>query len=106
MVYFGVVMLIVVVFFCYSNVGEVLVGKGLVIVVRYRMEDDQRFEYYDELLVVEVRVQKKGVGLYFKKEVLIYRVVDVFGVRFFFFFKVCEEIVRYSRIRNESSNKK
>lgn len=44
------------------------------------MEDDQRFEYYDELLVVEVRVQKKGVGLYFKKEVLIYRVVDVFGV--------------------------
>lgn len=67
-------------FFCYSNVGEVLVGKGLVIVVRYRMEDDQRFEYYDELLVVEVRVQKKGVGLYFKKEVLIYRVVDVFGV--------------------------
>lgn len=86
MAYFGVVMLIVVVSLCYSNVGEALVGKGLATVVRYRMEDDQRSEHYDELLAAEARAQKKGVGLHSKKEAPIHRVADVSGVSGFFFF--------------------
>lgn len=73
--------------------------------VRYRMEDDQRSEHYDELLAAEARAQKKGVGLHSKKEAPIHRVADVSGVRFFFF-KVCEETARYLRTKNESSNKK
>lgn len=61
------------------NVGEALVGKGLATVVRYRMEDDQRSEHYDELLAAEARAQKKGVGLHSKKEAPIHRVADVSG---------------------------
>lgn len=72
---------------CYSNVGEALVGKGLATVVRYRMEDDQRSEHYDELLAAEARAQKKGVGLHSKKEAPIHRVADVSGVRVFFSLK-------------------
>lgn len=78
---FWCLMLIVVVSLCYSNVGEALVGKGLATVVRYRMEDDQRSEHYDELLAAEARAQKKGVGLHSKKEAPIHRVADVSGVR-------------------------
>lgn len=57
-----------------------MVGKGLATVVRYRMEDDQRSEHYDELLAAEARAQKKGVGLHSKKEAPIHRVADVSGV--------------------------
>ncbi|XP_062586352.1 staphylococcal nuclease domain-containing protein 1-like [Saccostrea cucullata] len=61
------------------NVGEALVGKGLATVVRYRQEDDQRSEHYDELLAAEARAQKKGVGLHSKKEAPIHRVADISG---------------------------
>lgn len=61
------------------NIVEVFVSKGLVIVIRYWQDDDQRLLYYDELFVVEVRVIKNGKGLYSKKEVFIYCVVDIFG---------------------------
>ena len=68
-------------FFLHRNVGEALVGKGLATVIRYKMEDDQRSEHYDELLAAEARAQKKGVGLHSKKEPPIHRVADVTGVR-------------------------
>lgn len=87
MAYFGVWCSLLLFPLCYSNVGEALVGKGLATVVRYRMEDDQRSEHYDELLAAEARAQKKGVGLHSKKEAPIHRVADVSGVRFFFFLK-------------------
>lgn len=76
--------------------------------VRYRMEDDQRSEHYDELLAAEARAQKKGVGLHSKKEAPIHRVADVSGVSGFFFFKLCEETARDFRNKSEStgSNKK
>lgn len=80
MAYFGVWCSLLLFPLCYSNVGEALVGKGLATVVRYRMEDDQRSEHYDELLAAEARAQKKGVGLHSKKEAPIHRVADVSGV--------------------------
>ncbi|XP_056013676.1 staphylococcal nuclease domain-containing protein 1-like isoform X1 [Ostrea edulis] len=61
------------------NVGEALVGKGLASVVRYRQEDDQRSEHYDELLAAEARAQKKGVGMHSKKDAPTHKVADVSG---------------------------
>lgn len=107
MAYFGIWCSLLLFPLCYSNVGEALVGKGLATVVRYRMEDDQRSEHYDELLAAEARAQKKGVGLHSKKEAPIHRVADVSGVSgFCFFFKVWEETARYFRNKSESCNKK
>lgn len=41
--------------FCYSNIAEALVSKGLATVIRYRQDDDQRSSHYDELLAAEAR---------------------------------------------------
>ena len=43
-------------------------------------DDDQRSSHYDELLAAEARAQKKGVGLFSKKEPPIHRVADIAGV--------------------------
>lgn len=94
---FGVWCLLLLFSLCYSNVGEALVGKGLATVVRYRMEDDQRSEHYDELLAAEARAQKKGVGLHSKKEAPIHRVADVSGVSGFVWKK------KYGRKQQEIS---
>ncbi|KAK7494857.1 hypothetical protein BaRGS_00013984, partial [Batillaria attramentaria] len=61
------------------NIAEALVSKGLATVVRYRQDDDQRSSHYDELLAAEARAQKKGVGLFSKKESPIHRVADIAG---------------------------
>ena len=63
-----------------SNIAEALVSKGLARVVRYRQDDDQRSSHYDELLAAEARAEKKGVGLFSKKESPLHRVADIAGV--------------------------
>ena len=55
-------------------------SKGLARVVRYRQDDDQRSSHYDELLAAEARAEKKGVGLFSKKESPLHRVADIAGV--------------------------
>ena len=62
--------------------AEALVSKGLVTVIRYRQDDDQRSSQYDVLLAAEARAQKKGVGMHSKKEPPIHRVADIAGVCF------------------------
>nr|BAC65164.1 4SNc-Tudor domain protein [Seriola quinqueradiata] len=61
------------------NIAEALVSKGLVTVIRYRQDDDQRSSHYDELLAAEARAIKNGKGLHSKKEVPIHRVADISG---------------------------
>lgn len=68
--------------FCFSNVAEALVSKGLATVIRYKQGDDQRSSCYDDLLKAEDRAEKKGVGLHSKKDVPIMRVSDLSGVSF------------------------
>lgn len=63
-----------------SNVAEALVSKGLATVIRYRQGDDQRSSCYDDLLKAEDRAEKKGVGVYSKKDFPTIRVADVSGV--------------------------
>ncbi|KAK7107596.1 staphylococcal nuclease domain-containing protein 1-like [Littorina saxatilis] len=61
------------------NIAEALVSKGLARVVRYRQDDDQRSSHYDELLAAEARAEKKGVGMFSKKESPLHRVADIAG---------------------------
>ncbi|KAL8583257.1 hypothetical protein ACOMHN_043092 [Nucella lapillus] len=61
------------------NIAEALVSKGLARVVRYRQDDEQRSSHYDELLAAEARAEKKGVGLFSKKESPLHRVADIAG---------------------------
>ncbi|XP_076445232.1 staphylococcal nuclease domain-containing protein 1-like isoform X2 [Babylonia areolata] len=61
------------------NIAEALVSKGLAKVVRYRQDDDQRSSRYDDLLAAEARAEKKGVGLFSKKESPLHRVADIAG---------------------------
>lgn len=59
------------------NVAELLVGKGLASVVRYRQDDDQRSSRYDELLTAEAQAIKSGKGLHSKKEAPGLRINDL-----------------------------
>lgn len=54
-------------FYC-SNLAELLVGKGLATVVRYRQDDDQRSSRYDDLLAAEAQAIKGVKGVHSKKE--------------------------------------
>lgn len=72
--------------YLFSNVAEALVSKGLATVVRYRADDDQRSAHYDELLCAETKAVKAGKGMHSKKENPVHRVVDLSGVKNFFFF--------------------
>jgi len=68
-------------FFFYSNIGEALLCKGYVTVVRYRQDDDQRASDYDLLLAAEAKAVKESKGVYSKKEAKTQTVVDITGVR-------------------------
>lgn len=59
------------------NVAELLVGKGLATVVRYRQDDDQRSSRYDELLAAEAQAIKAAKGIHSKKEVIRLRINDL-----------------------------
>lgn len=48
--------------------AELLVGKGLATVVRYRQDDDQRSSRYDELLAAEAQAIKGTKGVHGKKD--------------------------------------
>ncbi|XP_077528876.1 staphylococcal nuclease domain-containing protein 1 [Haemaphysalis longicornis] len=61
------------------NVAEALVGKGLATVVRYRQDDDQRSQFYNDLLAAEMKAQKSARGLHSKKDASVHRVVDLAG---------------------------
>lgn len=61
----------------HRNVAELLVGKGLATVVRYRQDDDQRSSRYDELLAAEAQAIKGSKGLHGKKEVAGVRINDL-----------------------------
>lgn len=50
-----------------QNVAELLIVKGLVTVVKYRMDDDQRASDYDSFLAAELKAQKMAKGLYSNK---------------------------------------
>lgn len=59
------------------NIAELLVGKGLASVVRYRQDDDQRSSRYDELLTAEAQAIKTAKGLHSKKEAPGVRINDL-----------------------------
>ncbi|XP_071791896.1 staphylococcal nuclease domain-containing protein 1-like isoform X2 [Asterias amurensis] len=61
------------------NLAEALVSKGLVTVIRYRQDDDQRSAHYDALLTAETRAIKNGKGVHSKKEYPIHRIADTSG---------------------------
>ncbi|XP_031619564.1 staphylococcal nuclease domain-containing protein 1 [Contarinia nasturtii] len=69
--------------YCYTvtvggqNVAELLVGKGLATVVRYRQDDDQRSSRYDELLGAEAQAIKSNKGVHGKKEAASMRINDL-----------------------------
>lgn len=63
--------------FCCSNLAELLVGKGLATVVRYRQDDDQRSSRYDELLGAEAQAIKGSKGIHSKKEGANVRINDL-----------------------------
>lgn len=60
-----------------SNLAELLVGKGLATVVRYRQDDDQRSSRYDELLTAEALAVKGTKGVHGKKDISSVRVNDL-----------------------------
>lgn len=51
-------------FVLHRNIAELLVGKGLATVVRYRQDDDQRSSRYDELLNAEASAIKGNKGVH------------------------------------------
>lgn len=59
------------------NVAELLVGKGLATVVRYRQDDDQRSSRYDQLLAAENQAIKAVKGVHSKKESTGVRINDL-----------------------------
>lgn len=59
------------------NVAELLVGKGLATVVRYRQDDDQRSSKYDELTTAEAQAGKSNKGIHSKKEATPMRINDL-----------------------------
>lgn len=61
----------------HRNVAELLVGKGLATVVRYRQDDDQRSSRYDELLGAEAQAIKSNKGVHGKKEAASMRINDL-----------------------------
>lgn len=61
----------------YRNIAELLVGKGLATVVRYRQDDDQRSSRYDELLTAEAQAIKSNKGVHGKKEATPMRINDL-----------------------------
>lgn len=61
----------------YRNIAELLVGKGLANIVRYRQDDDQRSSRYDELSNAEEQAKKDGKGLHSKKEATPLRINDL-----------------------------
>lgn len=63
--------------FLYRNIAELLVGKGLATVVRYRQDDDQRSSRYDELLTAEAQAIKSNKGVHGKKEATPMRINDL-----------------------------
>lgn len=63
--------------FAFRNVAELLVGKGLATVVRYRQDDDQRSSKYDELLTAEAQAIKSTKGVHGKKDVASMRINDL-----------------------------
>jgi staphylococcal nuclease domain-containing protein 1 len=50
------------------NIAEALVSQGLVKVIRYKQDDDQRSSQYDDLLAAEARAQKKAAGVHSTKQ--------------------------------------
>lgn len=64
-------------FVSYRNIAELLVGKGLATVVRYRQDDDQRSSRYDELLTAEATAIKSNKGVHAKKEATPMRINDL-----------------------------
>lgn len=63
--------------FSLRNIAELLVGKGLATVVRYRQDDDQRSSRYDELLTAEAAAIKGNKGVHGKKDVAAVRINDL-----------------------------
>jgi len=62
-----------------TNIGELLVSKGLATVVRYREDVDQRASDYDSLLAAEAKAQKSARGLFGKEVPTAPHIIDISG---------------------------
>ncbi|XP_054015370.1 staphylococcal nuclease domain-containing protein 1 [Hylaeus anthracinus] len=60
-----------------TNIAEALVARGLVRVIKYRQNDDQRSSHYDLLQVAESKAEKSQHGLHAKKDIPVHRLVDL-----------------------------
>lgn len=59
-----------------KDVGEVLVKKGLALVIRHRKEDDNRASNYDNLLIAEDGARAANVGVHSDKDPPLHRITD------------------------------
>ncbi|XP_076287383.1 staphylococcal nuclease domain-containing protein 1 [Lasioglossum baleicum] len=60
-----------------TNIAEALVARGLVRVIKYRQNDDQRSSHYNLLQIAESKAEKSQHGLHAKKDIPVHRLVDV-----------------------------
>ncbi|XP_076170484.1 staphylococcal nuclease domain-containing protein 1 [Ptiloglossa arizonensis] len=60
-----------------TNIAEALVARGLVRVIKYRQNDDQRSSHYNLLQVAESKAEKSQHGLHAKKDIPVHRLVDL-----------------------------
>ncbi|KAI9494738.1 hypothetical protein BDB00DRAFT_286742 [Zychaea mexicana] len=58
------------------NVAEQLVERGLATVIRHRKDDDNRSQFYDQLLLAESKAQEGQKGVHSTKEQPVVRIVD------------------------------
>jgi len=59
-----------------QNVAELLLSKGLALVINHRRDDQDRSPFYDRLRIAEEEAKEKKVGVHSNKEAPVYRYVD------------------------------
>jgi len=59
-----------------QNVAELLLSKGLALVINHRRDDQDRSPFYDRLRIAEEEAKEKKVGYHSNKEAPVHRYVD------------------------------
>ncbi|OUM69319.1 hypothetical protein PIROE2DRAFT_67984 [Piromyces sp. E2] len=59
-----------------QNVAELLLSKGLALVINHRHDDQDRSPFYDRLRMAEEEAKEKNIGVHSNKEAPVYRYVD------------------------------
>jgi len=59
-----------------QNIAELLLSKGLALVINHRRDDQDRSPFYDRLRIAEEKAKEAKVGIHSNKEAPVYRYVD------------------------------